>query len=159
MSTVNGGIVIRLLPRTVFNVPASINTTITFPICAHVDAAAFQEADMIVRFHSGTSLPGAGQSATVNALADGYDFADPATPFFTASVANGAITNASTIPLYTVVNIPQPFGRMLAFNLAVLQTAAGGAIAVALSLDLNLKAGDPAGMQMAPNGYRGYRTM
>jgi hypothetical protein len=162
MATINSGITVRLLSRTVFNVPGGINTSITFPIASHLDTSVFTEADLLVRFHGGTggtSLPSAGQTATVNVLPDGYDFADPASVFTGSSIASAQITNSTSIPYYTVLAIPTPFGRLLSFNLVVVQTSTGGAITVALSLDINLKGGDPTGMPLMPNGFRGYRIM
>lgn len=81
MSTINSGVMMRLLPRTTFSGFTNLTSgTVSFPLAQHIDITPFQEATFIVRVHTGTTVPHG--SYTLNAQWDGYDFEDPAAPFF-----------------------------------------------------------------------------
>ncbi|MGH7294534.1 MAG: hypothetical protein ACRELB_06370 [Polyangiaceae bacterium] len=179
MTTVNSGLTMRIVPRALYDftgLQASGKSTIT--IAQHIDASVFQEADLMVRFHTGTVIQGAAATLTVGLVTDGYDFSDPApttssggaSAFAGPNPAMGSpgtvqATNATAFPSYLLSSWNQgqtttPFGRLLLILLIAQQGGTSGQTLTALmSIDLVLKGGDPRAMPMMPNGYRGYRVM
>jgi hypothetical protein len=164
MGTVNTGITIRLVPRTLYVFGGATGLvaggTVTVPIARHIDASTFTEADLLVRAHSGTSIAvgGGGGNFGIQPFDDGYDFEDPDVDFVTG-VSVIPINNATVIPFFTSFSIASPFGRLLGVQLVANQNAANGVLSIALSVDLVLKGGDPSALPMMPNAYRGYRIM
>jgi hypothetical protein len=164
MGTVNSGITIRLLPRTLYAFGGATGLvaggTVTVPIARHIDASTFTEGELMVRAHSGTSIAvgGGGGNFGIEVFDDGYDFEDPAVDFV-AGLGLLPINNATPIPFFGLLPVASPFGRLVGVQLIVNQNAANAALSIALSVDLVLKGGDPSALPMMPNGYRGYRIM
>jgi hypothetical protein len=163
MSTVNSGIVLRVLPRTVFTFTGlgASPAAATVPVAQHIDVTPFTEAELQIRFHAGSTGLSAGQTVSVSVLPEGYTFDDP-TAVFTGTPATFTTPagGPAALPFYTLLPVPTGFGRLLSVSVV----ANGGNVAganyqFALSLDLLLKGGDPGAIAMMPNGFRGYRIM
>ena len=164
MSTINSGMVMRLLPRTVFDFTLHTNAggSIRFPIAQHIDVSVFQEAVFIIRLHSGT-VCNVANGFTFNVLYDGYDFDDPATVFSQINLPGGAspignlqVGTPATVPFVQHIPVGTNFGRFLMLQLQVIGVA-GGTGTLITSVDLALKGGDPNDMAISPNTFRGYR--
>jgi hypothetical protein len=172
----------RVLPRTVLDFSGlQASGQIGFPIGQHIDASAFTEADLLVRLHgpttsggtSGTAINSTGGGNFVIALAqDGYDFEEPATPFFPGGSITGSspgavsVTTSTAVPSILTATLngalsgSAPLGRFLAcYLLAAQGTTAGANLRLAVSIDIIFKGGDPGSLPMAPNAFRGYRVM
>jgi hypothetical protein len=166
MATVDGGITIRLLPRTVYSFGGSTgltaNGSASFLVARHFDLSVFTEADLLVRAHAGSAIGVLGGTFVVQAMYEGYDFQDPAADFLQnpSPAGNVSMSNSTTFPFFAVVSIPSPFGRHLAVQVTATQAGStNAALTVALSVDLALKGGDPTAMSLAPNTYRGYQIL
>ncbi len=162
MSTVNSGVAIRVLPRTVFNMLGLSNGgTAAFLIARHIDITPFTEAEFLVRVHSGTSITGTGPGMfQVQPVIDAYDFADPATDFnLPVAGATTTINSGTAVPSVAVLNVGTTFGRLLGIQLTGTGGASMSALSLALSLDLIVKGGDPAAISGMPNAFRGYRII
>jgi hypothetical protein len=164
MSTINSGIVLRLLPKTTYDFSKIIagpgnNQVIT--LAQHIDVAPFTEAVFIVRAHT-LSLAGAA-TITFSVVIDGYEFGDPGvTGFLQPNNAAGGplgqvvMTNGTPQPFFQNLNVPMSFGRFVAIQLTgtVPNGAVGGTCAI--SVDLSLKGGDASSRAAVPNAFLGY---
>jgi hypothetical protein len=158
------GLTKRIVPITTYtfgNLAASDTSLVV--VGQHVDATTFTEADLLVRFHKGTTI-GTG-TFTVGLIADGWTLNDPSAaflppPFSILAPPPGTVQVGSTtsFPFYSAVT-PVSWGRFVAVVLVAAQGAAVGALTAVMSVDLALKGGDVAGLPMGPNGYRGYRDI
>jgi hypothetical protein len=174
MSTINSGLSMRIVPRSNYSFTALTATTgaAAVQLAQHIDVSVFTEADLMVRYHTGTTVP-TGATLLVGAVSDGYDFEDPANYFLppgtltSASPGTIQITSSTTYPFYGVTSLglggstsaATPMGRLISIALFVTQGSTSGNIIALLSVDLILKGGDPRSLPAMPNGYMGYRLL
>jgi hypothetical protein len=165
MSTINSGIVLRLLPKTAYDfskITAGVGNSQIITLAQHIDVAPFTEAVFIVRAHT-LSLAGAA-TITFSVVIDGYEFGDPGvTGFLQPNNPAGAplgqvqMTSGTVFPFFQNLAVPTNFGRFVAIQLtgAVPMGAVGGTCAI--SVDLSLKGGDATMRAFVPNTFQGYR--
>jgi hypothetical protein len=150
------GITKRIAPIATYtfgNLAAS--TTGQVIVGQHIDATTFTEADLLVRFHTGTTI--ATGTFTVGLVADGWTFNDPASAFLASLSRTIQVSSTSTFPFYGIVPVPPAWGRSLAVTLLATQGATMGNLTAVMSADFALKGGDADGLPVGPNGNRGYR--
>ena len=163
MSTVNGGVVLRLLPKTPFDfskITAGAGNQQVLTLAQHIDVVPFTEATFIVRAHT-LSLAGTSQ-IIFSVVIDGYEFGDPGVGFLQPNNAGGGplgqvvMTNATASPFFQNLSVPTNFGRFVAIQLTgtVPVGQVGGTCSI--SVDLSLKGGDPSAIAFAPNSFMGY---
>ena len=166
MSTVNSGLVLRLLPKTSYDfskIIAGAGNNQVLTLAQHIDVAFFAEATFIIRAHA-VSIAGAA-SIVFGVVFDGYEFGDPGvTGFLQPNVPAGGpiaqltMNSSTTGPFFNNLAVPVNFARFLAIQLTgnVPVGAVGGTCTI--SVDLSLKGGDPSGRIAAPNTFLGYAT-
>jgi hypothetical protein len=161
MATIASQALVRILPRTRYDLGELRDGSLRLPVAQHVDVVGFERATLQVRVHAGT-LP-AGSSLQVLLADDGFDPDDPATVPLQTSTVDGGDIGALTIPegtmfpFYQSVStvVPGVLGRFLAVVLAFTGGAEGGP-AVELGLDLVLTGGSVGGKIHQPSTYLGY---
>jgi hypothetical protein len=167
MATINSGMVLRCFPRVNLNFSnLAANGTQGLVLATHIDTTTFTECDLIVRYHSGTTISGStGAQLLISVLPEGYDFDDPASsfnsntsPVFGASYTV-SVTTATSYPYYGVAQATSPFGRFVMVGAWAQMGSTTGTLNAFVSADLVLKGGDPSGLPTAPNSFRGYLIM
>ena len=161
MATIASQALVRLLPRTRYDLGELRDGVLRLPVAQHVDVVGFERATLQVRVYAGT-LP-AGSSLQVLLADDGFDPNDPATVPFQTSRPDGDEIGALTVPegtmfpFYQSVStvVPGVLGRFLAVVLAVTGGPEGGPV-VELGLDLVLTGGSVGGKIHQPSTYLGY---
>ena len=163
MGTINGGMTLKLTPITKYDFSSlKASGTVAQVLCQHVDVSNYTEAELEIRFHAGTSMP-TGTSLSVQAYEDGWSSEDPAAVFSNVNNAGGtafanyAVPAASAFPLYQILNLPVPTGRLINLYLVAQQPVSPLGLIALLSVDIVVKGGDMTGAQMGPNTYLGYR--
>jgi hypothetical protein len=160
---------LRVIPRLDYEFSTLHDDGFTYiPLGVHIDISPFQEVDLVVRVHTVNIASGA--KITVFASADGFTMEDPTTSFFAMAPATppggsappnyGAVLldSTTTAGAYLVTTLAGPLGRLIAVFLNPHQKSDSRvAITASISVDLVMKGGDPSGIAMAYNTYRGYR--
>lgn len=136
------GRVIRVFPLTALNFDnLATSSSITVVLTERIDVSLFREIDLLVRFHTGATLP-TGATAVVKALVDGFTPDDPATDFATASaVASVSVQASTTFPYFGVAAATSAFGSMVRVVLVVTKAGTAGNLSFPLSVDLAGKEG------------------
>ena len=155
---VSSGLHLRISPLNITDFGNVKNSSaLSLILALHIEAHTFTVADFVVRSHAGTNLGGGGGGNVVfDLLADGNDFADPSTSFLGGTVLPAPITLGAA-GSYQLATSSKPFGRFLAVKLTATQSAGGGALVAAYSIDVTLKSGDGSALMNAPNSFPGYR--
>jgi hypothetical protein len=164
MATANTGITKRIAALATYPFDSLTDSAVSSIIVGqHIGATTFTESDILVRFHTGTTITSG--KFRVAVVPDGYDFSDPAAAFvappiggFTPPAGAVEVSSDTTFPFYAVVAGPAS-GRLVAVVLIATQGSGGDALTAVLSVDLSLKGGAPGYAPWMPNGYRGYRIM
>ena len=161
MATIASQALVRILPRTRYDLGELRDGVLRLPVAQHIDVVGFERATLQVRVYAGT-LP-AGSSLQVLLADDGFDPNDPATVPLQTSTPDGgdigalSIPEGTMFPFYQSIStaVPGVLGRFLAVVLAFTGGAEGGP-AVELGLDLVLTGGSVGGKIHQPSTYLGY---
>ena len=163
MATIASQALVRILPRTRYDLGELRDGVLRLPVAQHIDIVGFERATLQVRVYAGT-LP-AGSSLQVQLADDGFDPNDPATvPLQTARPDGddiGALTipEGTMFPFYQSIStvVPGVLGRFLAVVLAFTGGPEGGP-AVEIGLDLVLTGGSVGAKIHQPSTYLGYAS-
>ena len=164
--TMNSGVTIRLLPVTTYTFTGlGTGKSVNLILAQHIDVTTFTEAHFLFRYHAATVV--AAGSLQAGVFADGWDFQDPTTSFFSsAAIATGTSIAATpsgavlqVIPVSLNLGAGLAFARHLMLQLTFNQTTANSNLVAQVSCDLVLKGGDGGSNVGGPNSYMGYRVM
>jgi hypothetical protein len=161
MATIGSQALLRIIPRTRFDLSQLRGATVQIPVAQHVDVLGFERAAVQVRIYRGI-LP-AKSSLDIQIADDGFGGEGFSETFLQTQNSNGDdigklhIPDSAIFPFYQSIPIAIPgvIGRMM----AVLLSFTGGPEAgptVELSVDLVLTGGSVGAKVYQPSTYLGY---
>lgn len=149
----------RLLCKTFYDfgsLATAANRTIA--LCQHIDVSVFQEISFLVRAHAGAIA--SSNTITVNVLADGWTLEEPGLTLTNTQDASATVldnvqyTSSFTAPVYSLIAVAKPAGRLLALNVIGHQNSSGTNCNITLSIDVTMKSGVPSALPLDYNTYR-----
>ncbi len=161
MPSIGSQALVRLLPRTRYDLGQLRDGVVELPVAQHIDVLGYERATLQIRIYGGT-VP-AGASLKVALADDGFVADDPASAMLQLSTADGEPIGAldvgerTVFPLYQSISTPVPgvIGRLLAVVLSFAGGSAGGP-AVEVGLDLVLTGGSVGASVHQASTYLGY---
>ena len=157
MATINGGLVARLLPMTTWTFSGlDAGQTENVIFTRQFNASVFTEGHLQIRMYE-SSVLSAGTSIKVSAKSDAHAFDDP-TDEFTQLQGSVTFTSADAVPGFRTLGITL-FGRLLQVDILATQASPAAALVASMSVDLVLKGGDPAALDLRPGETLGYWTI
>lgn len=161
MPTIGSQGLVRILPRTRYDLSALRDAAIQIPAAQHIDILGFERATLQVRVYCG-NLPSK-SSLQIQIADDGFSADDSAGVFLQTRSVGGAeiaslhIPDGTVFPFYQSLStaIPGVLGRMMAVIMSFTGGSEGGPM-IELSMDLVLTGGSVGAKIHQPSTYLGY---
>jgi hypothetical protein len=154
---------LRIIPRTTYNLSELIRGTIGVPVAQHIDVLGYSRAALQVRVYRGTIPNGA--SVTVQLADDGFDPSEPGPTLLRTTTTDGKdigsvkLDEGTAFPFYQsiLVEVPAAISRMAAVVLSFVGGAEAGPL-IEVGLDLVLTGGAVGSTVSQPSTYLGYAS-
>jgi hypothetical protein len=161
MAIIGSQALIRIIPRTTYDLSALTGGLIRLPVAQHIDVLGYARASLQVRVYRGRIPSGA--SVAVQLADDGSDPADPSVTFLQTTTSAGADIGSVTLnkqtafPFYQSIfaDVPASISRLAAVLLSIKGGAEAGPV-LDIGLDLVLSGGSVGATVSQPSTYLGY---